>query len=504
MRKMHNITVIFIIVINVTSSQLTYASENLCLRMPIRIDKERMSVAEDFFVPGSAKSLELRKTMLHDIKNISEVINKLLYDEKVHSEDFNKAKNSLFLYIGKLYEILDSYNNVNWESYFKNTFNEFISNFNDNIVKILCKELDEERSNDLKDFIAGMKFFYKSFVGNDPIKDVDLENLFKIVKVNEADFPFIIFNFKSQETAKHIIGKEGEIYRSFLNLVRNGVEAIERKTEEIGYPKAFDFKGCIEINVYSDKGYSVIEISDNGSGMPNEALEAFRNHTVYSSKGELGGRGLKASRNIIERNNGTIDVQSKLGRGTTFTIRLPVPGHPLLFAEKEIGFKVIFLDIDGVLNSYDYMDTLYLEGKRTTIKEKSVPAIDPEAVENLRLIVEKTGAKIVIISNWRSKGLQWIREFWKQNQLPGDIIDITSELDNRLAEMREWLKNKHVRSYIVLDDDLSDIESQEIGNVIKVHPKYGLRDSDVQKAVQMMNSRDIISGLYGRENLTGI
>ena len=171
---------------------------------------------------------------------------------------------------------------------------------------------------------------------------------------------------------------------------------------------------------------------------------------------------------------------------------------------KEAGFKIIFLDIDGVLNSYDYMDVLYLEGKRTTIEEKSLPAIDPKAVENLRLIVEKTGAKIVIISNWRSKGLQWIKEFWRQNQLPGDIIDITSELDDRLTEMREWLKNKYVRSYVVLDDDLSDVESREIGNVIEVHPKYGLRDSDVQKVVQILNSRDIIPESYSRENLIGI
>ena len=443
MRKMHNITVIFIIVINVTSSQLTYASENLCLRMPIRIDKERMSVAEDFFVPGSAKSLELRKTMLHDIKNISEVINKLLYDEKVHSEDFNKAKNSLFLYIGKLYEILDSYNNVNWESYFKNTFNEFISNFNDNIVKILCKELDEERSNDLKDFIAGMKFFYKSFVGNDPIKDVDLENLFKIVKVNEADFPFIIFNFKSQETAKHIIGKEGEIYRAFLNLVRNGVEAIERKTEEIGYPKAFDFKGRIEINVYSDKGYSVIEISDNGSGMPNEALEAFRNRTVYSSKGELGGRGLKASRNIIERNNGTIDVQSKLGRGTTFTIRLPVPDQFRL-ASNETA------EIAGASNKEDsvLIETLIhkrkalisIGGKTYFIKQADPSDYDKYQHELKDIFKEEDGIKSEIVVAQRNN--------WEQGMA---MFFIMSE------ELRKNLRNNTIWTLFLLLDDEENI-----------------------------------------------
>ena len=315
----------------IASSQLTYASEGLCLRAPMGINKERMAALEDFFVPDSPKGVELRKTMRHDIGNISAAIGWLLYSEEAYPEDFNKAKESISLYIGKLYEILENYDNANWESDFKNTFNEFINNFNDDVVKILCKELDERRSSDLKDFITGMKFFYKSFVGNDPIKDVNLEDLFRIAKANEAPFHFIIFNFKSQETAKYIIGREGEIYRVFLNLVRNGVEAIKRKMHETGYPEAFDFKGHIDINVYSDKGHSVIEISDNGPGMPNKALEAFRNSTVYSSKGELGGRGLKAARNIIERNNGTIDVQSESGKGTTFIITLPAanPGQAL-------------------------------------------------------------------------------------------------------------------------------------------------------------------------------
>lgn len=67
----------------------------------------------------------------------------------------------------------------------------------------------------------------------------------------------------------------------------------------------------------------MIKISDNGPGMPNEALEAFASRTVYSSKGDEGGRGLRATRSLIERNNGTLDVRSNLGKGTTFIIRLP-------------------------------------------------------------------------------------------------------------------------------------------------------------------------------------
>ena len=441
--KIINIALIFMIVISAASSQLTYADERLCLRGPIEINKERMNVAEDFFVPDSTKALELRRTMLHDIKNISEVINKLLYDEKVHSEDFNKVKNSLFLYIGKLYEILENYNNINWELDFKNTFNEFINDFDDDVIKILCKELDKIRSSDLKDFIAGIKLFYKSFVGNDPIKDVDLENLFEIVKTNEARFPYIIFNFKSQETAKHIIGREGETYRAFLNLVRNGVEAIERKMEEIGYPKAFDFRGHIEINVYSDKGYSVIEISDDGPGMSNEALEAFRNRTVYSSKGELGGRGLKAARNIIERNNGTIDVESKPGKGTIFTIKLLAPDQPRLASNETSEIARASNKEDSVLIetlTHKRKALISIGGKTYFIKQADPSDYDRYQRELRNIFKEEDSIKSEVAVAQRNN--------WEQGMA---MFFIMSE------ELRKNLRNNTIWTLFLLLDDEENI-----------------------------------------------
>ena len=411
--------------------------------MPIGINKERMNVTEDFFVPDSAKGLELRKTMRHDIAGINEAIKWILYSEEAHSEDFNKAEESLFLYIGKLYEILENYNNINWESDFKNAFNEFLNNLNDDVVKILCKELNERRSSDLKDFISGMKLFYKSFVGNDPIKDVDLENLFKIVKVKEVAFDFIIFNFKSQETAKHIIGKEGEIYRAFLNLVRNGVEAIQRKMNEIGYPKAFDFKGHIKINVYYDKGYSVIEISDNGLGMPNEALEAFGNRTVYSSKGELGGRGLKAARNIIERNNGTIDVESKPGKGTIFTIKLLAPDQPRLASNETSEIARASNKEDSVLIetlTHKRKALISIGGKTYFIKQADPSDYDRYQRELRNIFKEEDGIKSEIVVAQRNN--------WEQGMA---MFFIMSE------ELRKNLRNNTIWTLFLLLDDEENI-----------------------------------------------
>jgi hypothetical protein len=340
--KIVNIALIFMILISVAFLQLAYASERLCLRVPIGVSEARTKNAEDSYTRSRGdESVELRKAIRHDMGNYGRIFSWAIADitkGKTHSRKFYSAKKKITAYLNKIFDILEYGDNVNWEADFRNVYNEFADNV-DELVKILFKEMHGKNTMRFQYSIEAMKLSLKSFVGNDEIKDVDLENLFKIVETMEASSFWIKenkLNFKSQETAKHIIGKEGEIYRAFLNLVRNSSEAIRRSIDEeylkatrertVG-PNQEDFEGIgiINVNIYFDKGYSVIKISDNGPGMPKEALEAFENRTtVYSSKGELGGRGFKASRDIIERNNGTIDVQSEPGKGTTFTITLPV------------------------------------------------------------------------------------------------------------------------------------------------------------------------------------
>jgi len=65
------------------------------------------------------------------------------------------------------------------------------------------------------------------------------------------------------------------------------------------------------------------QVRDTGCGMPEDKLnEIFK--PLYTSKAEGTGLGLSVSQDIIDDHNGTIDVSSKPGNGTTFTITLPV------------------------------------------------------------------------------------------------------------------------------------------------------------------------------------
>lgn len=72
------------------------------------------------------------------------------------------------------------------------------------------------------------------------------------------------------------------------------------------------------------KEYIEIRISDNGSGISKEDLSKIFD-PFFSTKGQKGtGLGLAVIWGIIDNHNGTINVDSELGKGTTFTIRLPL------------------------------------------------------------------------------------------------------------------------------------------------------------------------------------
>lgn len=94
------------------------------------------------------------------------------------------------------------------------------------------------------------------------------------------------------------------------NLVRNSAEAIGRD-------------GFITIRIYFEDLSIIIEVSDNGPGIPEEYLPTLFDPFVTHKKDGTG-LGLAITKNIIEAHNGTIEVQSHAGNGTSFLMRLPL------------------------------------------------------------------------------------------------------------------------------------------------------------------------------------
>lgn len=101
-----------------------------------------------------------------------------------------------------------------------------------------------------------------------------------------------------------------ELQLLLYNLINNAIEAIPEK-------------GKITISVQKKIREYQISITDNGEGMDKETLEKIRRKEAFTTKNEGHGKGLRITYDIIEKNKGTLQVQSKKGE-TTFTITLPI------------------------------------------------------------------------------------------------------------------------------------------------------------------------------------
>jgi signal transduction histidine kinase len=101
-----------------------------------------------------------------------------------------------------------------------------------------------------------------------------------------------------------------QIHQVLLNLLLNGVQAIEGP-------------GTVRVTVFEQGDNAVVTVSDTGRGIPAEHLpNIFR--PFYTTKGNGTGLGLSLARRIVEEHHGQIEVASSAGKGTTFTVVLPV------------------------------------------------------------------------------------------------------------------------------------------------------------------------------------
>lgn len=180
-----------------------------------------------------------------------------------------------------------------------------------------AKELFYEKMASIKDEIKRMDRLIRSFLKYG--RPLDLN--FKPVDVREI-ISNILTNTKEQaahqsidqicdmETQIPIIEADAEELRScFSNLILNAYEAMPNG-------------GQLRIDCYCHKNEVEITIADTGNGIDSEPIE--RIFEPYFSTKEIGtGLGLAIVKRIIESHNGQISIESSLGVGTTFYIRLP-------------------------------------------------------------------------------------------------------------------------------------------------------------------------------------
>ena len=125
----------------------------------------------------------------------------------------------------------------------------------------------------------------------------------------------LLFRQRIEADLPPVMGNQ-DVYDMVLkNLVDNAIK--------------FTPSGSVQVMARRDNGAVVIEISDDGIGIPTEAMSNlfkrfYRTQTAVE-RGIAGtGLGLYMVKENLRNYNGHIAVQSTLGKGTTFTVRLPV------------------------------------------------------------------------------------------------------------------------------------------------------------------------------------
>jgi len=104
----------------------------------------------------------------------------------------------------------------------------------------------------------------------------------------------------------------GQINQVFMNIISNAIQSIKGT-------------GSIKIATRREGALAIVTVADSGGGIPPENLgKIFDPFFTTKKVGEGTGLGLSISYGIMEKHGGRIDVQSRLGEGTTFELRLPL------------------------------------------------------------------------------------------------------------------------------------------------------------------------------------
>ncbi len=222
-----------------------------------------------------------------------------------------------------------------------------LNEYTENLMEIISKyeefesKLDDEDLKEIEDFKEEVEYdFIKEDVsdlikscieGADRSKNIVLElknfsrldqGVVKEIDINESiDSTLSILNNKYKNKINLIkeYGKlpkvtcyAGQINQVFMNILDNAAQAIKNT-------------GDVYIRTRIEENNAVIEIEDTGSGIDTETLpKIFDPFFTTKEVGSGTGLGLSVSYKIVKSHNGSIDVESEVGKGTKFTVKIPL------------------------------------------------------------------------------------------------------------------------------------------------------------------------------------
>jgi len=169
-----------------------------------------------------------------------------------------------------------------------------------------------------------------------------LDHLISEKRVQITEKPIDIVLELGNNTHSCFVNLEPEKFKRVIsNLINNAFEAIEAE-------------GVILLVLAKQDNDLIIEIIDNGKGIPEDILLKIKQGEISSSKKGGFGLGISSAIQNIKSWDGSYDIKTKEGEGTTFTIRLPVSEEPDWFQSTVIlspNKHIIVLDDDESIHN---------------------------------------------------------------------------------------------------------------------------------------------------------
>ena len=193
-------------------------------------------------------------------------------------------------------------------------------------LAVIVKETKRSR-----DIVKGLLDFARQSIPKKHAADVSeiIHHVVDVVK-NQLNISRIKLVKDLGEHLPEVVVDENQIQQVLTNLIVNAADAIGKESGTITISASLSESAAHGAsraggnNGPAESDFVIIKVSDTGSGIAEANLSKIFD-PFYTTKGHGGtGLGLAVVRGIIENHNGTISVESKVGKGTTFTVRLPL------------------------------------------------------------------------------------------------------------------------------------------------------------------------------------
>lgn len=163
----------------------------------------------------------------------------------------------------------------------------------------------------ISDILKQLSSFTKMPIGDLRLTNINdvIENTIRLIQYDKKAKDIVIIKELSYSLPQININ-ENQLSQVFINLILNALDAMPGG-------------GKIIIKSYIENNNIIIDFEDTGIGISKENLSKIFD-PFYTTKEKGTGLGLAVSYNIIKKINGTITVDSELGKGTIFKITLPI------------------------------------------------------------------------------------------------------------------------------------------------------------------------------------